>query len=290
MAPVQKMGRILLRSNCPMHHAKKNAHLLFPRILHAAAVISVRILPIARTLFRRRGGRRAFATSPLTGNGMFPMPPRLINAATSSWLDGSKIIAKSPALIAALMHLGFLRLVARRRNLLNFRHRISRNRARNAFRSSNADAILRMAANGKLRRTFLDGRGRTLRRVRREGLGRRESRRSHRRGRDVSTCAQVDVCPRASTMLSCHCRMSTCAQVSGDRRGRGRFRQCHFNVDRGRRRWASRQFSRLRRHLLARTRPIGQSSIRLRFHNRPNSVLTRMVFWRSRASQRIRRA
>ena len=192
MLPVQKMGRILLRSNCPTHRAKKKR----------ASVISSNPSRHSRNLRANLADSQnaISATSLLTGNGMFPMPPRLINAATSSWLDGSKIIAKSPALIAALMHLGFLRLVARRRNLLNFRHRISRNRARNAFRSSNADAILRMAANGKLRRTFLDGRGRTLRRVRREGLGRRESRPSHRRGRDVSTCAQVDVCPRASTM------------------------------------------------------------------------------------------
>ena len=259
MAPVQKMGRILLRSNCPMHHAKKKRAFVISSNPSRRSRNLRANLADSQNAISTTGGRRAFAPSLLTGNGMFPMPPRLINAATSSRLDGSKIIAKSPALIAALMHLGFLRLVARRRNLLNFRHRISRNRARNAFRSSNKDAILRMAANGKLRRTFLDGRGRTLRRVRREGLGRRESRRSHRRGRDVSTCAQVDVCPRASTMLSCHCRMSTCAQVSWDRRGRGRFRQCHFNVDRGRRRWASRQFSRLRRHLLARAKPIGQS-------------------------------
>ena len=163
---------------------KKNAHLLFPRILHAAAVISAPILPIARTLFRQTGKRRTFATFPPTRNGISPVPSRLINATTSSWLDVSRIIAKSPALNAALLYLEFLRLFARRRKLLNPRRRIFRIRARDTSRSSNADTIERMAMKGRLRSTFLGCRGRTSRKVRREGLGRCGLRRSHRRGKD----------------------------------------------------------------------------------------------------------
>ena len=86
--------------------------------------------------------------------GGYRIPSRGAIAITVSWSDGSTIIGKRSTFKSAVIRLEFPRRVARRCNVLNLRRRISRAPPRDAFRSSNADAIRRGASNGRLGRTF----------------------------------------------------------------------------------------------------------------------------------------
>ena len=112
MLPVRKVGRKLLRSNSPMHRAKKKrAFVISPNPPQHCRNLGANLAD-SQNAISTKGGKEDFRDAPFTGNGMFPIPSRPINAPTPSRLDESRIIAKNPALIAALMYLEFLRLVA----------------------------------------------------------------------------------------------------------------------------------------------------------------------------------